>query len=76
MSDSSQQIIGAGPPPPGIVPNFEHPAESMAVQVILAAVLCPVFTLFFVGLRLYTARTVIGRLQTDDCERETDLPGI
>jgi len=63
---SSDGIVGAYPPPPSVTPNFDHPPDSIAINVELAAILCPVFAGLFVGLRFYIARAATRRVYPDD----------
>ena len=64
---AEHDIIGAMPPPPGVVPNFEN-GESNAIHVILASVLCPAFALPLVVVRFYTAKRALKIVRPDDCE--------
>ncbi|KAH6975867.1 hypothetical protein EDB80DRAFT_740424 [Ilyonectria destructans] len=65
MNSTDDTTVGAYPPPPGVVPNFTNP-ESIASHVVLAAVLCPVFTIPIVLLRLYTSRFINKCWHLDD----------
>lgn len=59
-------IVGALPPPPGVVPDFEHPESRGHLVIIATAILLPITT-FVLALRIYT-RVVIARyLGSDDC---------
>jgi hypothetical protein len=64
---NSNPIVGAVPPPPGIVPNFTNP-ESAAYRLIVGTIVCPAITLVFLLLRLYTKRYILKKLLLDDCE--------
>jgi hypothetical protein len=64
-SSSSNGTIGASPPPLGVTPNFTNP-ESIGYQIVIAAVVCPVFAIAICLLRLYTARNIIKRFHPDD----------
>ncbi|KAH9216512.1 hypothetical protein DL95DRAFT_407493 [Leptodontidium sp. 2 PMI_412] len=60
-----QEVVGAMPPPPGVIPNFEHP-ESRGNQVVVTiAVLLPLATLVL-SLRLYTRRMIVRTMGSDD----------
>ncbi|KAK3680475.1 hypothetical protein B0T22DRAFT_516383 [Podospora appendiculata] len=65
--NSTQQgaIVGSGPPPPGVTPNFVDP-ESIASHLIIVAVVFPVATACLLGLRLYTALFIVKRRHLDD----------
>jgi hypothetical protein len=72
-----QEVVGAMPPPPGVIPNFEHP-ESRGNQVVVTiAVLLPLATLVL-SLRLYTRRMIVRTMGSDDCKflhsKYTELP--
>jgi len=51
-------------PPPGMIPNFEHP-ESRCWQVYLTAAICSAVVIIFITLRLYS-RIVVTKKQTLD----------
>lgn len=61
------ETVGAFPPPPGVLPNFEDP-ESIAYRVIIAAVLGPAIALPIFGVRLYTRQCILRNVGYDDCE--------
>ncbi|KAH8888114.1 hypothetical protein GQ53DRAFT_872355 [Thozetella sp. PMI_491] len=65
MQSSQDDIVGAWPPPDGVVPNFTNP-ESIAIHLILAAVICPLLTALFVGLRLFTSYFILKTWHADD----------
>ncbi|EJT76903.1 hypothetical protein GGTG_06817 [Gaeumannomyces tritici R3-111a-1] len=50
---SNVTVIGAMPPPPGVVPNFDDP-PSLASFIIAISVVLPAFSTCFVALRFYT----------------------
>ena len=58
---------GMMPPPPGQSANMADP-ESIAWQLILTCVLCPVVSVILVLVRWYTARVIVQKTYTDDCE--------
>ncbi|KAK3942479.1 hypothetical protein QBC46DRAFT_309058 [Diplogelasinospora grovesii] len=66
MNSTDGSIIGAGPPPPGITPNFVNPSESIAGRLILTAAIFPAFTVPIVILRLYTSGFIVRRWHADD----------
>lgn len=59
--------IGASPPPPGVIPNFENP-ESIAYRVMIIAVFGPVIAIPVCCVRIYTKRCILQNLGFDDCE--------
>ncbi|KAH8660810.1 hypothetical protein BGZ60DRAFT_530816 [Tricladium varicosporioides] len=59
------KIVGTISPPPGVIPDFEHP-ESRRHQVIVAnAVLFPLATLVVI-LRIYTRAMIVRNVGSDD----------
>lgn len=62
---------GVIPPPTGRTADVLHPSESIAYKLILASSLCPFFALVLVTIRLYTAKRIVGKFFTDDCELDT-----
>lgn len=63
---SGDTMIGAMPPPSGVVANFDHP-ESIAHRVIIVSVLGAVIALPICLVRLYTKRYILRNLDWDDC---------
>ncbi|KAH7009474.1 hypothetical protein B0J12DRAFT_587225 [Macrophomina phaseolina] len=63
--NSSSQVVGAFPPPPGVTPNFTN-TVSIAFQVTLSAALAPVFAVPICILRLYTKKYIIKRVDPED----------
>lgn len=64
---AQQPVQGGTPPPPGKVPNFEHPEDvlhtiNLVSQVLAIALITPV-----VGLRLWTRWRVSPPFLIDDC---------
>ncbi|KAH9207135.1 hypothetical protein DL95DRAFT_238186, partial [Leptodontidium sp. 2 PMI_412] len=58
-------IIGASPPPPGVIPNFKNP-ESQGYRVTLTiAILFPLATIVLL-LRLYTRIIIVRKVGIDD----------
>jgi hypothetical protein len=66
MSSNSSEIVGAWPPPEGVIPNFDNP-ESIAPRVIVTALVCPVVAVLFVLMRSYTKKVIFNRFDLDDC---------
>lgn len=58
---------GAIPPPPGVIPNFEHPV-SRKKDVVISAIVCPIIAGLFFALRLYTRIHITRTLGWDDCK--------
>lgn len=54
-------------PPPGVVPNFEHPPESLRAYWILMISACWTFSTIFVALRLYTKLILTKSHGWEDC---------
>ena len=61
------EIVGALPPPPGVIPDFEHPASRGYQIVIATAILYPLAT-FILCLRLYTRAILVRSMGSDDCK--------
>jgi hypothetical protein len=68
---SSPTFIPAAPPPPGVTPNFDNPAW-IGYRLIIVSVVFPVFGLFFLIPRLYSAGAIIRKWHPDDCETRTE----
>ncbi|KAH6700564.1 hypothetical protein BKA61DRAFT_681673 [Leptodontidium sp. MPI-SDFR-AT-0119] len=67
LKTERDEIVGVILPPPGVIPDFEHP-ESRGYQIILAnAILFPLVTLFVV-LRIYTRAIIVRNVGSDDCQ--------
>ncbi|KAH8591910.1 hypothetical protein B0O99DRAFT_718424 [Bisporella sp. PMI_857] len=65
LNTAREEIVGALPPPPGVIPNFEHP-ESLGYRVVIAtAVLFPLAT-FVLCLRIYTRAKIVCYMGPDD----------
>jgi hypothetical protein len=62
-----QQIPGVLPPPPGVTPNFEHPA-SHGHYLSLTSVVCVVIAAIFVFARLWVKLVVSRAPGWDDGE--------
>jgi len=60
-------IVGALPPPPGVIPDFEHPESRGHLVVLATAILLPIAT-FILGLRVYTRVVLVRYLGSDDCK--------
>ncbi|KAH6699861.1 hypothetical protein BKA61DRAFT_561976 [Leptodontidium sp. MPI-SDFR-AT-0119] len=56
----SQEIVGVGPPPPGVTPNFKNP-ENHTHDLIVACIICQLLSTSAILLRLYT-RYVITKV--------------
>ncbi|KAK4174385.1 hypothetical protein QBC36DRAFT_357631, partial [Triangularia setosa] len=66
MATQSETPMALLSPPPGTTPSFDHPSESKAWCVILAAALSPGIALPILVLRLYTSRTIGHKWHKDD----------
>ena len=69
---SSQQLEDflngpAGPPPPGVKPNFDDPVNLNGL-VISTLTLCLVFATLAVLMRIYTKLFLIRSWDYEDCE--------
>lgn len=65
---SDGTIVGAMPPPAGVIANFDDP-ESIAHRVIIVSVLGAVIAIPICFVRLYTKRAILRTFGWDDCER-------
>lgn len=65
---SDDSTVGASPPPPGVVPNFDNP-ESIAHRVIIISVLGAVIGIPLCLIRLYTKRRILRNFGWDDCKK-------
>ena len=54
-------------PPPGITPNFTHPATNEHVTTVVVSILLPLM-LAFIALRLHNCLWVTRRFAKSDCE--------
>jgi hypothetical protein len=67
LKTERDEIIGTLPPPPGVIPDFEHP-ESVGHRVIIAiAIFFPLATLVLF-LRIYTRAILVRNVGSDDCK--------
>lgn len=67
MDPSSYANLPAGPPPPGVVPNFDHP-QSRAIDVYVGMGVCIGITSILIILRVYVKLAVTHMWGWDDCE--------
>ncbi|KAH6668388.1 hypothetical protein B0J14DRAFT_600636 [Halenospora varia] len=63
--NSTTDMIGAYPPPPGMTPNFAHP-DYIGYRVVIVAIVFPVLTLGFLLVRLYVKGFLIRQFHLDD----------
>jgi len=61
------EISGAGPPPPGVKPNFEHP-ESIGYRIIIGSLVSWWSATLVLFLRLYARRYVTHMIAAEDCK--------
>lgn len=45
--------LGAAPPPPGVTPNFEHPADVTHKLALVSTLVCDVLIVLFFLIRCY-----------------------
>ena len=64
---ATESFPGVMPPPPGEKVDLSG-SESIAWQLILMCVLCPVVSAALVLVRLCTARRIVQKIFLDDCE--------
>ena len=67
MAPSDYANLPVGAPPPGVVPNFDHP-QSRATEAYIAMGICIGLTLVVVVLRIYVKLAVTHMWGWDDCE--------
>ena len=67
LRNERSEIVGASPPPPGVVPNFEHPESRGHLIILVTAILLPIAT-FVLALRIYTRVALVRYLGSDDCK--------
>ncbi|KAK4155678.1 hypothetical protein C8A00DRAFT_31521 [Chaetomidium leptoderma] len=65
MSSADGTIMGAAPPPPGMMADFENP-ESISYRLIIVSVVFPFFALCFLLPRLYSAAFILKKWHPDD----------
>ncbi|KAK6840580.1 hypothetical protein PG995_016334 [Apiospora arundinis] len=69
MSGISTQAVnftGAVPPPPGVTPNFEHPADGLWTLNIVGLIFCNVIILIVYILRCYSKHTLKSPTTIED----------
>lgn len=68
MSTNSTEVIGAGVPPAGVAPNFEHPHDNLKTVSYVTQTLTLVIVTSFVVLRFYGKHVALGnQWHTEDC---------
>ena len=67
MSTTEIPDVPMGPPPPGVIPNFENPPSS-AWETYLTVSLCLGFMIPFVSTRIYARKVVTKAMGIDDCK--------
>ncbi|KAH8652703.1 hypothetical protein BGZ60DRAFT_420066 [Tricladium varicosporioides] len=63
--NSTSTIIGAGPAPSGVTPNFTNP-DSIAYRLIIIAVVFPALSLTLLSARLYTKHFLVRSVDLAD----------
>jgi hypothetical protein len=64
--NSSQEIQGASPPPPGVIPDFVHPKRHDG-PIFHANIAGIVLATIFLSLRLYTKAAIVRPMGAPDC---------
>jgi hypothetical protein len=59
--------LPAAPPPPGIVPNFEHPPSRSNLLLGLTSVFLALAVISY-SIRMYTKIKIFRKLTWDDCK--------
>lgn len=59
--------LPAGAPPPGVIPNFNHP-PTRAIEAHIGMGVCIGITSILIVLRIYTKLAVTHMWGLDDCE--------
>lgn len=72
--NSTTDVIGALPPPPGVIPNFENP-DFHGQKIIIVGIIFPVLTIPFLVARLYAKGFLIKRFHLDDCKSPSKVTG-
>jgi hypothetical protein len=67
MAGQSLGDMTLGLPPPGVDPNFEHPASKKTMEIAVLSVIAAITTLVFL-LRLYAKACVHRKTDASDCE--------
>lgn len=70
-------MMPLSPPPPGVEPNFDHPASKKTMQIAVMAAILP-FTVLAVVLRVYAKAFVRRTFDASDCkcQRYRQRPNI
>lgn len=67
MDPSYYANLPASAPPPGVIPNLDHP-QSRAIEAHIGMGICIGVTLVFVVLRMYVKLAITHMWGWDDCE--------
>ena len=67
LNTAREEIVGALPPPPRVIPDFEHP-ESLGYRVVIATAVLFSLATFVLCLRIYTRAKIVCYMGSDDCK--------
>ncbi|PGH03210.1 hypothetical protein GX51_04245 [Blastomyces parvus] len=59
-------VKGALDPPPGVVPNFEHPKDNLNTVLVITQILCIIFVTVFFLLRVYVKLAILRSFGRED----------
>ena len=68
-------VLGAAPPPPGVIPNFVNP-PSTGYRLVVSSIVTWVSATVFVALRAYVKLRILQKITSDDCMYGFALFGI
>ena len=58
----------AAEPPPGVIPDYEHPARNGVRRLFVVIPLLMAIATVMVGLRLYARKFIVKKMGLDDCK--------
>ena len=61
--------VPAASPPPGVLPNLEHPKNNGSILIIVGSVLVVVMIIFVI-VRIYTKVKIVKKWTPDDCKAQ------
>ncbi|KKZ67229.1 hypothetical protein EMCG_07079 [[Emmonsia] crescens] len=59
-------VKGALDPPPGLIPNFEHPKDNLNTVLVVTQILCIIFVTIFFSLRVYVKLSILRSFGRED----------
>jgi len=65
--NSTTDIIGALPPPPGVTPNFVDP-DYNGLQIIISGIIFSILAISFLVARMYAKYYLLKQFNYDDCK--------